>query len=263
MQSMDPDQIPLLEIKNLHFSYGEREILKGVQFSLYPGEIVSLLGLSGSGKTTLFKLITGLIFPEHGKIWIKNSQLSKASSPNVTYMRQEDLLLPWRTVEKNLLLSAELGKNKDKSSLSKQIPYLLEKVGLKNCEHLYPFQLSGGMKQRVSLARALLQNRPLLLLDEPFGSLDVIIREQLYLLLKEICDQFAKTLLFVTHDFRDAVFLSNRILLLKEGKITQEFIVSDDIRQDPISYHRLTLKIRECLKESIVQSTSESLEATC
>ncbi len=164
-------------------------------------------------------------------------------------MRQEDLLLPWRTVLKNVLLCTELGEKKQGDFEQKAFE-MLKRVGLQNCAHLFPFQLSGGMRQRVSLARALLQERPLLLLDEPFGSLDVVVREQLYALLREIRLQFHKTLFFVTHDFRDAIRLSDRILVLSHGKIESEFRISESIRNDPIENESVTQAIRTALVAS-------------
>lgn len=203
----------MLELKDVHFAYDSELLLKGITFKLSPGEIVSLIGSSGSGKTTLFRLITAMISPQRGSIDVEEAA--------TTYMRQEDLLLPWRTVLENLLLIGELGRKKN--ALHTQALSYLEQVGLSSSAHLYPHELSGGMRQRVSLARALLQNRPLLLLDEPFGSLDVIIREELYTLLTHLSRKEGKTILLVTHDFRDALSLSDRILVLSHGTITKEF----------------------------------------
>jgi len=213
----------MLAIENISFNYGEKPLLENLNFSVKEGEIVSLIGTSGSGKTTLFRLITGLLLPKQGSLLINGIPLPKGQE-NVTYMRQEDFLLSWRTVLQNLLLFTELGKKRVKKSLlMDEALELLERVGLKGYEQHYPHQLSGGMRQRVSLARALLRKRPLLLLDEPFGSLDILIREDLYQLLQWVRSSYKKTILFVTHDFRDAVSLSDRILILSEGKIKKEF----------------------------------------
>ena len=163
----------MLSLEDVHFAY-ESPILKGVSFTLEEGEIAALIGTSGSGKTTLFRLITRLLKPSRGII---------GCSVEATYMQQEDLLLPWRTVMQNILLPFELGVNE--GAPIAEARRLLNLVGLEGCADAYPKELSGGMRQRVSLARALLQDRPLMLLDEPFGSLDVLIREQLYLLLKQ------------------------------------------------------------------------------
>ncbi len=236
----------MLRIENVHFSYNQKKILDGVSFTINQGEIVSLVGLSGSGKTTLFRLITALLSPNEGKIFINGS--AQGGGAAVTYMQQEDLLLPWRTVLDNLLLISELGKNKSpKRETKEKALALLEKVGLDGCEMLYPHQLSGGMRQRVALARALLQNRPFLLLDEPFGFLDVIIREELYQLVQEIGASEKITILFVTHDFRDAIALSNRILVLAEKKIIDTFPLSAEIKADPLQMEALIQAVRQKL----------------
>lgn len=177
-----------------------------------PQEIVALIGTSGSGKTTLFRLMTGLEAAQAGTI-------EGIDSTSVSYMQQEDLLLPWRSVMSNLLLVQELGRERATHSFRKEARRLLKVVDLEGVEELLPNQLSGGMRQRVSLVRALLQDRPILLLDEPFGPLDVIVREELYSLLRSIRTQLKKTIIMVTHDFRDALALADRILVLSGGKI--------------------------------------------
>lgn len=237
----------MLEVKDIHFSYGTKKILQSLSFSVSQGEIIALIGISGSGKTTLFRLITGLIEPCKGLITIDGKSLAEAASLT-TYMRQDDLLLPWRTVMDNLLLFSELGKKKAKNqAIFQEAVLLLKKVGLQGTEDLYPKELSGGMRQRVALARALLQNRPLMLLDEPFASLDVIMREQLYIFLREIRDHYQKTIVMVTHDFRDAVALADRILVLANGQIASSY---------PLS---ATNKIREGYCESLIQQIRNSL----
>jgi ABC-type nitrate/sulfonate/bicarbonate transport system ATPase subunit len=231
----------MLKIENIHFSYGEKKILQGVTLSAAKGEIIALIGVSGSGKTTLFRLITGLITPLQGEIAINGQSLPEGALLT-TYMRQDDLLLPWRTVMGNLLLFSELGKKRSKNeALLQEATSLLKKVGLENSEGLYPRELSGGMRQRVALARTLLQNRPLMLLDEPFASLDVIMREQLYSLLREIRDHYQKTLLMVTHDFRDALALADRILVLANGKISGTYLLNP---QNKLHSETLIQKIR-------------------
>ena len=237
----------MLHIEDLHFAYGAKTILDGVTFKAGPGEIVALIGVSGSGKTTLFRLITGLISATRGEVVIGGCTSSERIQMT-TYMRQEDLLLPWRTVIGNLMLFSELGKKElHHSELRGKASLLLHRVGLDGYENVYPQALSGGMRQRVGLARALLQNRPLMLLDEPFASLDVIIREQLYALLRSIRDQYQKTIVMVTHDFRDAVALADRILILSNGKIAATYYLDPATRSDPVSSQKLIHQIREGL----------------
>ena len=234
----------MLYVKNIHFSYENKKILRGVTFSAAESEIIALVGISGSGKTTLFRLITGLIPPTEGIIEIARQPLQK-NALMTTYMQQDDLLLGWRTVMENLLLLSELGKTKTrKKDIQTQATFLLKKVGLEGTEDLYPRQLSGGMRQRVALARSLLQNRPLMLLDEPFASLDVILREQLYQLLREIRDHYKKTIVMVTHDFRDAIALADRILVLASGRIVGTYALSASTREQTTHSNNLIAEIR-------------------
>jgi len=225
----------MLKVNQVSFSYPQKPVLEKIDFSLKEGEIVALIGASGSGKTTLFRLITGLIDPQSGTICMDHKS---------SYMQQEDLLLPWRTVMGNLLLFTKLGKQTNKGDFKTKALELLGKVGLKESAHLYPHELSGGMRQRVSLARALLQNGQLLLLDEPFGSLDLIIREQLYLLIRNICNQEKKGIMLITHDFRDALSIADRILILKKGKINQHYAIDQKLRTDPVASEQLMQQIR-------------------
>lgn len=213
----------MLEIKQLTFSYTQKPLLQDLSFSLEKGEIGVLIGSSGSGKTTLFNLLTGMLKPLKGSIKIDCQP---------AYMMQKDMLLPWRSVIKNLTLLSELGSKPQISLLGEGL-CLLNKMDLSGCENLYPEQLSGGMRQRVSLAQALLLKRPVLLLDEPFGSLDVSTREQLYLLLQKIRNTEGITILMVTHDFRDALALADKIFLLNQGKIKKEWKITSEIREEP------------------------------
>lgn len=226
---------PLLNIQNLSFSFGKKEVLKNLTLTLESNEIVTLLGSSGSGKSTLFNILTGIWSYQNGAI-----HFSANREKSISYMTQEDLLLPWRTVLDNLMLLFELGKQKESNfSTKKEALEILSEMGLKNYADYYPHQLSGGMKQRISLVRALLQKRPLLLLDEPFGSLDVVMREKIYQQLRSIKDKRCCTIFLVTHDFRDALSLSDRILLLHDGSIYKTWEVkgrcpeiAEEIRQE-------------------------------
>jgi len=239
----------MLKVDELDFSYDNRKILKHISFQIFSGEIATLIGPSGTGKTTLFKLLAGILPVQNGSIQISNvSDDSKRS--HVAYMMQEDLLLPWRTVLSNMTLTAELGSNPDShKTLVAEARDLLSEIDMDGCEYLYPHQLSGGMRQRVALARALLQKRPLLLLDEPFGSLDVTTREQMYLLLRQIRMKYGTTILMVTHDFRDALALADRALLLSRGTISHQWCITDDLRNNPHAVSDLLSDMRNRIVE--------------
>lgn len=227
-------KIPLLEVCHLSHSYGRRRILDDLDFLLYPNEIVSLLGASGSGKTTLFKLLSGILPIQKGMV------TPHISSPNpyqgqIAYLTQEDLLLPWRTVLANLTLTAELGKMPfSKNEREHHALLLLQEMGLEKHAYQFPHELSGGMRQRVNLARALCLKRPILLLDEPFNGLDIHLKEALFEYLLKIKSDKKLTIFFITHDFRDALTLSDRILFLKNGQLTKSWTIHEAIKQDPL-----------------------------
>ncbi len=223
----------MLIVDKVSFSYGSHQVLNKASLSLQKGEIGTLLGSSGTGKSTLFKLITGLYPLGTGAIEINGLPLPEGSQ-QVACMMQESLLLPWRDALGNITLLTELGQTTQNYSIVKEEALaLLADLGMGHCSHLFPDQLSGGMQQRILLARALIQKRPFLLLDEPFGSLDLILREQMYGLLKAIQKKYGTTILMVTHDFRDAVSLSDRIFVLSRGAIHQHWTLSDATRHSP------------------------------
>ena len=245
--------MPILNIQNLSFSYRNASILKQLCLSLNKGDIATLIGTSGSGKTTLFKLLTGMLSNYHGHIEVDGSSLPTGCK-NIAYMMQEHLLLPWRTIFSNMMLLTELGKNQQSNqSLHKEARRLLKEIGMTECENMLPEQLSGGMRQRISLAQALLQQRSLLLLDEPFSSLDVILREQMYSLLRDIQAKYKTTILMVTHDFRDALSLSNKIFLLKDGSIQREWQIPPDSRSDPYLTTTLLNEMRESMQKPLTE----------
>lgn len=205
----------MLTVSGLSFNYGSKKVLDRLSITIEPGESVALIGSSGSGKTTLLRLIAGILSHKNGTI-IK---------PDLAYMTQQDLLLPWRSILKNIELPLELEGHSKKSALD-----WLEKMELLPYKNYYPDQLSGGMYKRAMLARALAQNKPLLLLDEPFGSLDLPLRDRLYSRLKSLTQS---SILLVTHDFRDAFYLADKILLLKEGSIKNSWIIDKARIEDP------------------------------
>lgn len=232
----------MLNLQDITFSYGTKKVLSQLSLSVKPNQIAALIGPSGIGKTTLFKLIAGIIQPDAGEIKVAGIE-STQRAEKISYMMQEDLLLPWRTVLGNLTLTAELGSSsRDLSHLQDEARKLLEEVGLPNTEDLLPDELSGGMRKRVGLARALLEHHPLLLLDEPFSSLDTKTRGQMFELLKALQRHYQKTIFLITHDFRDALLLSDVVFLLSEGQIKEQWEVPEEVLTDPHvmgEYHQI------------------------
>jgi NitT/TauT family transport system ATP-binding protein len=192
-----------------------------------PGEFVSLVGPSGSGKTTLLNILAGLLTPTHGQVTITGENPAGAGSPVVGYMTQHDTLLPWRTTLKNVAFPLELPGVPKRERLSRA-EGLLDRVGLADFGGHYPYQLSGGMRQRVSLARALIYGPPVLLLDEPFGALDSGTRLALHQVLAGVCNDLGTTVLLVTHDLAEAVSLSDRVLALapRPGRVVREYAIT-------------------------------------
>ena len=212
-------------------SFGPRQVLKHLDLSIPQGQFISLIGPSGAGKSTLLRLIGGLDQPSTGRI-----QLSTATGQpaQVRVMFQEDRLAPWKTALDNVLLGTQ-GREQDGRDL-------LAQVGLSGHEHDYPHTLSGGQKQRVALARALLTQPDVLLLDEPFGALDAITRVSMQLLLFQMLRAHPCTVVLVTHDVEEAVVLSNRILVLRDGQVAKDFELQGAIPRDRSLAHLAVLK---------------------
>ncbi|WP_175073360.1 ABC transporter ATP-binding protein [Terribacillus sp. AE2B 122] len=183
------------------------------------GRFVGIIGPSGCGKSTLFNMIAGLIKPTTGKILLDGQNIV-GKSGYVGYMLQKDLLLPWRTILDNVILGLEI-KGVSKREARKKAQPLLERYGLKGFENNYPPELSGGMRQRAALLRTLLYDQDVILLDEPFGALDAQTRLQMQGWLLRIWEDFQKTILFITHDIDEAIYLSDDIYVLshRPGKL--------------------------------------------
>ena len=188
-------------------------------------ELVTLVGPSGCGKSTLLKLVAGLVPVTRGTIHIRN-ELVREPFPDVGFVFQQAVLLPWRTVLDNVLFSVEM-LGQDPRQHRKQAGELLELAGLAGFETTYPRELSGGMQQRVAICRALLPDPSLLLMDEPFGALDALTREEMSLELLRIWSERPKTILFVTHSIPEAILLADRVVVMspRPGRIARVLAV--------------------------------------
>ncbi len=236
--------------------------LKKVSLAVRKNEFVTLLGPSGCGKTTLLRVINGLTTPKTGEV-IVGGQLVKKPLANCGMMFQAPTLLKWRRSLKNVLLPAE-AVNMDLKTAEIRARELLEMVGLKGFEERYPRELSGGMQQRVSLARALLLDPPLLLMDEPFGALDALTRDEMGNEMVRIWKRNPKTVVFVTHSISEAITLSDRIFVMtpRPGKITKVFEISEQRPRNPRQmgdkYNDLIDEIHKCLGGEIRSAHSET-----
>lgn len=187
-----------------------------VTFDVNIGELVSIVGPSGCGKTTVLKILAGIHSYEEGTVKIGNEENTFDPSKDIGMVFQQPLLLKWRKILDNVMLPAEILGLPRKESLDRA-RYLLDMVGLKGFEDKYPNELSGGMQQRTSIARALIHDPKLILMDEPFGALDALTREKMNLELLRIWEEARKTILFVTHGIQEAVFLGSRVIVLTSG----------------------------------------------
>jgi ABC-type nitrate/sulfonate/bicarbonate transport system ATPase subunit len=218
-----------LQVQNIRKQFGRgsssKEVLAGLSFSVADGEFVSIVGPSGSGKTTLFQVIGGLERPSEGEIWIDGKQTT-GERGHISYMPQQSSLLPWQTVAGNIELSLAIS-GVDRKSAKEKTREWLERIDLHEYADSYPHVLSGGMQQRVSFLRALLAPQRLMLLDEPFGALDALTRQQMQQWLMSIWEQNRRSVLLVTHSIEEALFLSDRIIVLSASPavVLEEFQV--------------------------------------
>ena len=219
--------MPILEVRNVTKSFEEEQVIENISMELHEGEIVSLLGASGGGKSTLFHVISGLHMPDEGSVWIDGEEVT--GKPGcVSYMLQKDLLLPYRTVLDNVALPLVIQGNNKKEARKEALSYF-EQFGLGGTEKKYPFQLSGGMKQRAALLRTYLCSKKVALLDEPFSALDMLTKQSIHKWYLEVMEKIQLSTLFITHDVDEAILLSDRIYLLtgKPGKITKEIVIQE------------------------------------
>lgn len=214
-----------LDIEQVVFTYpGRLPVVNGVDWRMQAGDFHCLLGRSGCGKTTLLKLAAGLLRPQAGRIVLRGGELA-APGPQLGFMFQAPTLLEWHRVLGNVLLPVSLQRRPTPQDEQRALQ-LLQQLGLATHAHDYPRQLSGGQQSRVALARALMLEPPLLLLDEPFAALDAITRAELQDDLLRTCRALGTTVLFVTHDINEAVYLGDRIALMQGGRIVDDITIT-------------------------------------
>ncbi|WP_280769186.1 ABC transporter ATP-binding protein [Salipaludibacillus daqingensis] len=213
-----------LAFDHVSFSYKHSDkftsVFDNINLTIHEKEFVTILGPSGAGKSTFFRLASGLEQPESGHIRLRDKE-ERHRLGKIGYMPQQDLLLPWRTVLENGLLPLEI-KGMNKKEAREKVLHHMKKFGLLGTEDHYPHQLSGGMRQRVSFLRAILGGNEILLLDEPFSALDSMTRYMMQEWLLEQWHEWDKTIIFITHDVEEAIFLSDRVLMLTHPPIKGE-----------------------------------------
>ncbi len=225
----------LTEVSKFYLSQDGTKViaLENISCRVEPGQFVSVLGPSGCGKSTLLMIIAGLIQPSQGRVIVQDKDLRDAL-PDIGIVFQDAVLFPWRTALQNVELPGEIvGETRAQRRGAAQ--ELLQLVGLAGFERKFPNELSGGMQQRVAIARALMRSPSLLLMDEPFGALDAMTREQLNLELQQISLQSKSTIIFVTHSIAEAAFLSDRVIVMSGRPGTIKDTIAIDIpRPRPI-----------------------------
>ena len=193
-------------LKNISKSFDSMEILKDINIKVNEGELVSILGPSGSGKSTIFNILTNIIKSDRGEVNING---------NISYMYQKDMMVPWKKVIDNIGIPL-IFKGKSNKEAREEVKKHIEEFGLSGFEYKYPSQLSGGMKQRANFLKTYLTSNDIMLLDEPFGALDSMTRRKMQNWLLDLTKEMNSTILFITHDIEEAIFLSNKIYIISE-----------------------------------------------
>jgi NitT/TauT family transport system ATP-binding protein len=252
-----------IDIDGVSKIYGEDtdqpvQALRDINLDIYENEFVSIIGPSGCGKTTLLKCIGDIIEPTSGEIWTTGGTAAEARQNNrLSFFFQEDVLLPWRSVMQNVLLPLELqGEDTSDPEVRKQAEDVIETVGLKGFEDSNPQQLSGGMRQRVALARGFVYDPKIFLMDEPFAALDELTRRKMNNELLRIHQEIKKTTVFVTHHIAEAVWLSDRVIVLSPQPGEVYDIVEIDLprpRDEDTRGRDAFVEYEESLTETVMQ----------
>ena len=206
------DNVNAVSVKGIYKNYGDVEALRDMSLDFPKGQLTSLLGPSGCGKTTLLKIIAGLLQPNQGEVYV-NGQIVSEPGPDLAFVFQDFALMPWASVLKNVAFGLELRKvaKSEREDIARKY---IKEVGLDGFENSYPHELSGGMRQRVGLARALSVDSPVLLMDEPFSAVDEQTRRKFQEDLLQLVKEESKTFIFVTHSIEEAVYVSDQVAIL-------------------------------------------------
>jgi NitT/TauT family transport system ATP-binding protein len=235
-KTVDKNGESYLEIADLSHSFAgngkDRWVLRNISFSIARGELVCLIGQSGCGKSTILNIIAGFFTPTSGHCLLEGKRVI-GPGPDRCVVFQEDALFPWLTVRENVAFGLK-NESMSKKEQAEEVERFLELVGLQGFGHYLPREISGGMKQRVALARVLIRSPRILLMDEPFGALDAQIRENIQELLINLWQKRAQTILFVTHDVQEAIALADRVLLFERDsrQIREELDIQLDRPRD-------------------------------
>lgn len=245
---------PLVQINNISKSFDTLQVLKNIELKIVPGEFVSIIGPSGCGKSTLLRIFAGVEKQTSGEIFFDGKNILDRRGLS-GFMQQKPLLLPFRNVQENVILGEDI-KRIPRDKALKNARKLLSEFGLSEFANVYPTKLSGGMSQKVALLRTLRFNQELLLLDEPFGALDALTRQSLQVWLLRVWQKRKGGVLFVTHDISEAVFLSDRILVMsaRPGKIIAEIVV--DLKR-PRKREQMTNKEALTIEKKLFDLLSE------
>lgn len=227
----------IIRFDHVSKEYGEHVVLRDFCLDIAKGEFVTVIGSSGSGKTTMLKMINGLLAPTRGIVYVEGKDISKENQTllrrNIGYVIQGIGLFPHMSVRKNIAYVPELLGRQEKKQIAGAVEKLIKMVGLeKEMLERYPAELSGGQRQRVGIARSLAANPEILLMDEPFGAVDEITRKMLQVEIARIHQELEVTIVFITHDIKEALKLGNRVLVMNNGRIEQVG-TSEEIRNCP------------------------------
>lgn len=238
-----------LKVIDVSCSFEGQTILEKMNMEVNQGEFVSILGPSGCGKSTLLNIMAGLIKADSGQVYV-DEELVRGISEHFAYMPQQDLLFPWKTILDNVCLYGRIHGDMKKTKQQALINF--KKFGLAGYENKYPAQLSGGMRQRAAFLRTALCKADILLLDEPFGALDVITRGDMQDWLLNIREELGRTMILVTHDIDEAIYLSDRVLVLsgKPASVKKEIIINQKERNKEwlFEQHEIRKEIYHILK---------------